>query len=302
MTNTLNTRRDARQDDAQSVSLGWRFREPTDAEFGQFAEFVHHASGIALNDSKRALVSRRLNARLRQLGFSTLGEYVELLRADQGGAETVVMLDLIATNETHFFRERPHFEFLETRVFPRWIAEANAGRRTKLIRVWSAACSTGQEPYSLAMQLSTFLPAEDGWQFDIHATDISTHVLEIARGGEWNIDKATEIPEQYLRRFMLRGTGSAIGRMRIARDLRESVRFSRLNLSDPHYAVPGAFDLIFCRNVLIYFSAEGRAEVIERLTDRLAPDGLLFVGHAESLHAHRERLRPVLPTVYARAS
>jgi chemotaxis protein methyltransferase CheR len=279
-----------------------RLRDPSDAEFRAFAELVYAASGIALNDSKRALVTRRLGARLRELGLDSLGGYIEHVTADRSGAEMVVLLDLIATNETHFFRERPHFEFLETRVFPRWIAEANAGARPRMIKVWSAACSTGQEPYSLAMQLFHFLPPEDGWMFDIQATDLSTQVLDVARAGEWSIEKAVEIPEAYLQRFMLRGTGAAQGRMRIAKELRNAVRFSRLNLNEPTYPVQGHFDLIFCRNVLIYFSAEGRAAVIERLTDRLVPGGLLFVGHAESLHAHRDRLRPVLPTVYARAA
>jgi chemotaxis protein methyltransferase CheR len=284
------------------VGPGWRFREPSDAEFQAFARLVHELSGISLNDSKRALVARRLNARLRELGIETLGEYADVVRGDTTGAETVTMLDLIATNETHFFRERPHFEFLETRVFPTWLAEAEAGQRSKLIRAWSAACSTGQEPYSLAMQLLTYFPPSHGWQLDVQATDISTQVLDVARRADWPVSKAPEIPERYLREYMLRGTGTQIGRMRATRELRDAVRFSRINLNEAHYHVPGVFDLIFCRNVLIYFSTEGRAAVIERLTDRLSAGGLLFVGHAESLHAHRNRLRAVLPTVYARAA
>jgi chemotaxis protein methyltransferase CheR len=214
----------------------------------------------------------------------------------------VTALDLIATNETHFFREKPHWEFLEHRVFPGLLEAGNAGKRPKLIRAWSAACSTGQEPYSLAMQLLTHFPMHDGWTVQIEASDISTHVLELARRGEWAVEKAGEIPEQYRQRYMLRGVGQSIGRMRATNTLRNAVNFSRVNLNEPTYDVPGQFDLIFCRNVLIYFSPEGRAAVIERLTDRLAPGGLLFVGHAESLHAHRVRLRAVLPTVYSRAA
>lgn len=286
---------------ATSVAA-WRFREPSDVEFHRFTTFVHEASGISLNDSKRALVARRLGARMRELGVETLGDYVELVRADDTEAELIAMLDLLATNETHFFRERPHWDFLEASVLPRWIAEANSGRRARRVRAWSAACSTGQEPYSLAMQLLTFLPPSDGWQHEIHATDISTHVLEIARGGEWPIEKAPEIPERYLHRFMLRGQGERSGRMRVSREVRDLVSFSRINLSEPEYPVPGRFDLIFCRNVLIYFDPQGRSAVIDRMTDRLTPGGLLFVGHAESLHTHRERLTPVLPTVYAKAA
>ena len=287
---------------AAALPRVWRLRDPSEAEYRRFVEYVHAASGISLNESKRALVARRLNARLRELGIETLDEYLEVLRADESGAETVRLLDLIATNETQFFRERAHWEFLETRVFPSWLAEANVGRRQKTVRAWSAACSTGQEPYSLAMQLLTYLPLNQGWLHDIVATDISTYVLDVARKAEWPIEKAAEIPEQYLEQYMLRGVGDRIGRMRASRLLRDLVQFERLNLNESEYPVAGTFDLIFCRNVLIYFDAPGRAAVIERLTDRLAPGGLLFVGHAESLHAHRSRLRPVLPTVYARAA
>ena len=279
-----------------------RLREPSDAEYHRFADFVRAVSGISLNDSKRALVARRLSMRLRTLGVDSLDGYLEIVRADDTGAETVKLLDLISTNETHFFRESAHWQFLESRVFPSWAAAAAGGRREKIVRAWSAACSTGQEPYSLAMQLLTSLPREDGWRHEIHATDISTHVLDVARHAEWPVEKAREIPEQYLQRYMLRGVGNRIGRMRASRELREMVTFSRLNLNEDTYAVPGRFDLIFCRNVLIYFDAPGRAAVIERLANRLTPDGLLFVGHAESLHAHRHRLRPVLPTVYSLAA
>ena len=284
------------------ASPAWRLRDPSDEELQRFAAMVHDIAGIALNDSKRALVSRRLSARLRDLGIESLGDYVELVRADDSGEETVALLDLIATNETHFFRERPHFDFLESRVFPTWIDDANAGRRPKVIRAWSAACSTGQEPYSLAMQLLTFFPPTDGWRIELEATDISTVALSAADKAEFPVQKATEIPEHYLHRFMLRGVGKSIGLMRVSRELREVVRFSRLNLNDESYALKGSFDLIFCRNVLIYFSPAGRAAVIERLADRLVPTGLLFVGHAESLHAHRDRLRPMLPTVYTLAA
>lgn len=291
---------DARTCDGRA-GANWQFREPGDAEYGAFVAMIHDVAGISLNDSKRALVARRLTNRLRDLGIESLGKYTAYVRADASGKEMVTLLDLIATNETHFFRERPHWEFLEHRVFPRWLADAQAGRRPKAIRAWSAACSTGQEPYSLAMQLLSFFPPLDGWKLDIEASDISTHVLDVARRADWPVEKATEIPERYLKQYMLRGTGEHTGRMRATTMLRDAVRFSRVNLNEPSYNVSGSFDLVFCRNVLIYFSPEGRAAVIERLTDRLVPGGMLFVGHAESLHAHRVRLRAVLPTVYTRA-
>src|SRR6185436_15170370 len=134
--------------------------------------------------------------------------------ADDTGEEMVVLLNLIATNETHFFREQPHFEFLEKRAFPRWREEAAQGNRSKLIRVWSAACSTGQEPYSIAMLLDAHFPASEGWELDIHASDISTQALDVAIRGDWPVEKAKEIPEELLQRYMMRGVGTNIGRMR----------------------------------------------------------------------------------------
>lgn len=277
-----------------------RPREPSAHEFRRFTALVADAAGIALNDSKRALVARRIGGRLRELGLASLGAYVSFVQADASGEELVVLLDRLATNETHFFRERPHWEFLERHVVPRWREDAVAGRRSRRIRAWSAACSTGQEPYSLAMQLLAHLPRSEGWEVEILATDISTRALDVARRAEWPVAKAREIPGEYLKRYLLRGVGDRQGWMRAAREIREVVRFERLNLHEAHYAVEGTFDLILCRNVLIYFSPEGRAAVIERLTDRLSSGGLLFVGHAESLHAHRARLRALLPTVYTR--
>jgi chemotaxis protein methyltransferase CheR len=285
---------------AGALDSHWRLREPTETEFRRLVTLIYDVAGISLNETKRALVIRRLTARIRELGLDSIGDYTDLVCADDSGSEMVTLLDCIATNETHFFREPQHFEHLEETVFPEWIRAAKEGRRPYAIRAWSSACSSGQEPYSIAMQLLTHFPAEDGWRVDIVASDISTTALAKAVTAEWPIEKASEIPGHYLQRWMLRGTGNRVGRMRATRELRDAVRFARLNLNDEHYDIPGTFDLIFCRNVLIYFSAAGRAAVIDRLIDRLTPDGLLFVGHAESLHTHRDRLRAVLPTVYAR--
>ena len=279
---------------------GWRMRQPSPQEFRGFADFVLDAAGISLNETKVALVMRRLSPRMRQLGLGSLRAYTDMVRHDPTGEEMVRMLDLIVTNETHFFREPQHFTYLEQRVLPEWAAAAAEGRRSRVIRSWSAAASTGQEPYTLAMVLLAQLPVEQGWRHEIVATDISTSALATALGAEWPIERAREIPDHYRKRFMLRGTGDRVGRMRATAELRDAVQFGRLNLNHESYEVPGLFDLIFCRNVLIYFTPEGRGAVINRLADRLAPGGLLFVGHAESLHAHRDRLRSVLPTVYTR--
>jgi chemotaxis protein methyltransferase CheR len=276
--------------------------EPTAADFRRLTAAVRDICGIALNETKRALVTYRVSPRVRALGFATFGEYVDFVFSPGQGREMMHLLDLLTTNETQFFREPQHFEFIETRVLPSLRQAADAGHRPRTIRAWSAACSTGQEPYSLAMQLLSHCPPEKGWSIDIVATDLSTRALAVARDAEWPIDRASQIPEKYRKAFMLRGHGDQVGRMRATRQLRDSVKLARLNLNDETYNVAGPFDLIFCRNVLIYFSPEGRARVVERLTRHLAPGGLLFVGHAESLHAHRGELRAVSPTIYERVT
>ena len=293
---------DIAQRTSRAIAFERRVQELTPREFQLLTELIFREAGITLPETKRALVVRRLNGRVAELGLPSFGDYYEFVLADATGAELVRLIDLIATNETHFFREPAHFELLEQRVYPTWRADAEAGRRPRRVRAWSAACSTGQEPYTLAMQLLTHFPRSEGWDVELLATDISTHALRIAQAATWPVERAKEIPERYLKRFMERGIGDYVDRMRAGAELREAVRFSRLNLNEEQYAVPGEFDLIFCRNVLIYFSAEGRAAVIDRLTNRLSPSGLLFVGHAESLHAHRARLTPIVPTVYRRAA
>jgi chemotaxis protein methyltransferase CheR len=210
------------------------------------------------------------------------------------------MLDHVTTNETQFFREPQHFDYLETTLLPAWTEAARRGAREKRIRVWSAGCSTGEEPYSLAMLLLAHCRKELGWSIDIVATDLSNRVLAKAREATWPIAKASQIPRGFLKRFMLRGIGQKTGTLRAGPELREVVRFARKNLNDEESPSSGVFDIIFCRNVLIYFEGEGRQRVIERLADRLAIGGRLFLGHAESIHGLMGRLRCVGATQYAK--
>jgi chemotaxis protein methyltransferase CheR len=272
----------------------------SDAVFARFQVLVHREAGIWLSPVKKALLVGRLAKRLRALGLASLRDYYELVRADE--VERTHMLDCISTNETHFFREPRHFDLLAGRVYPAWQAEAASGRRPRRIRAWSAACSTGEEPYSLAMSFLQAFPPGLGWSIDILATDLSTRALEQARRATWPIAKSGEIPPACLKRFMLRGTGSEEGRMRAGPEIESLVRFARLNLNDETYPGLGQFDVVFCRNVLIYFDVATKARVLERLTGHLAPAGLLFLGHAESLGGTSELLRTVIPSVYALAS
>jgi chemotaxis protein methyltransferase CheR len=219
---------------------------------------------------------------------------------EQRGDELIHMLDQVSTNETRFFREPRQFEFLESRVFAEWRAQSCAGNRPKHIRVWSAGCSTGEEPCSIAMMLLDHFPPANGWEIEILATDLSTRVLNCARKAIWPIGRAQEIPEKYLKRFMLCGIGSQRGNMKAGPEILSRIRFERLNLNDGSYPVMGRFDAIFCRNVLIYFDAQSRARAIDRLIDHLVLSGYLFLGHAESLNGVTERASHITPTVYVR--
>jgi chemotaxis protein methyltransferase CheR len=266
----------------------------SDRDFTRFQRLIHDEAGIWLAPVKKALLVGRLARRLRDLGLETYGEYYERVVADE--AERIRMLDCICTNETHFFREPRHFEFLTGRVFPAWRDEADAGRRARRVRVWSAACSTGEEPYTLAMVLLASFPS--GWELDVLASDLSTKVLDRAAAGVWPIEKAKEVPEQYLKAYMLRGYGTQEGLMKAGPEIRAIVRFARVNLVGEGWPSGPPFDLVFCRNVLIYFDRTGKVKVVERLLERLDPAGYLFLGHAESLGGFTAAARPVLPTIY----
>ncbi|MBN2370745.1 MAG: protein-glutamate O-methyltransferase CheR [Vicinamibacteria bacterium] len=276
-----------------------RIRALTKSEFALLQAEIYRQSGICLPNGKKALLAGRLRKRLRALNLRSFGDYYRLTKRDE--AERRTMLDCISTNETRFFREPRHFEFIERRVIPEWIAAAERRLRSKRLRVWSAACSTGEEPYSIAMVLLKHLGASHDWSIEILATDISTRALEKARQGLWHIERASEIPLEYLQEYMLRGTGLRADTMKVGLEARAVVRFERFNLHRDVLRDGERFDLIFCRNVLMYFDAPARAATVERLSDRLAAGGYLFVGHSESLLCRDERLNCVKPTIFARA-
>jgi chemotaxis protein methyltransferase CheR len=278
-----------------AATVGRERRVLTTREFKLFQELVYRQAGIFLSETKRSLLVGRLSRRLRELGIDSFGEYYRYVTED--AAESVRMLDCISTNETQFFREGRQFDFIEGHVVPELRASIPAHGR--LIRVWSAGCATGEEPYSLAMVLLTHFPPDSGWQVEILASDLSTRALARAREGVWPIDKAREIPQPLLKRFMLRGTGSQDGKMKAGPEIRAVVRFERINLNDASYAVRGTFDLVFCRNVLIYFDTQSKLRVIRSLLPRISDRGYLFLGHAESLLGIDQAVRRVGPTVYA---
>jgi chemotaxis protein methyltransferase CheR len=269
----------------------------SEKDFLGFQKLVYQEAGIWLSPAKQSLLVGRLARRLRELGERSFFSYLCRVREDE--AERRRMLEALCTHETHFFREPQHFAFLEQEVLPAWRAQGDTGSgQGRRVRVWSAGCSSGEEPFSLAMCLRHHLPAHEGWQLDILATDLSTRILDKARQALWPVEKAAEIPPDYLRASMLRGVGSQEGKMKAGPELRALVRFQQLNLNASTLDVGAPFDLIFCRNVLIYFDAASKARAIERLLSSLHPKGFLFLGHAESLTGLTGRVTSVKPTVY----
>jgi chemotaxis protein methyltransferase CheR len=268
----------------------------SDREFRGFREIIYRESGIHISEHKRELLTARLSRRIRSLGMTKFGEYLTVVEGQ--AQERAEMLDRVVTNETRFFREPGQFTFLETSILSRWRAEAEQGTRARRVRVWSAGCSTGQEPYSIAM---TLLANLEGWDVEILASDISGRALRQSMAGQWPIDKSSEIPDHYLRLFMLRGVRTQSGTMLAGDRVRDAIRFQRVNLHDELPEV-GLFDLVFCRNVLIYFDVESRTRAVNRLLGKVAPSGYLFLGHSESLLSSGLRLRPVSPSVYTRDS
>ncbi len=271
--------------------------ELTDRDFLGFQRLIYREAGIHLGPTKKALLVGRLSRRLRELGWPSFREY--LRRVEEEPLERVRLLDAICTHETRFFREPRHFEFLEREVLPRWRAQGATDTGGRRVRVWSAGCSTGEEPFTLAMVLLHHLPPSEGWQIEILASDLSTRILERAQRALWPMTRAKEIPTPYLKAFMLKGFGSQEGWMKAGPELRQVVRFQQVNLNAERYPVKEGLDLIFCRNVLIYFDVASKERVVERLLGHLAPRGYLFVGHAESLSGMTQRVRTVLPTVYS---
>ncbi|WP_027456864.1 CheR family methyltransferase [Dechloromonas agitata] len=262
----------------------------SDQEFARFRQLIYQLAGISLSDAKRTLVCGRLAKRLRHYGMSGFGEYLDLLSADRHGDETQTMVDLLTTNETYFFREEAHFDFLKRQILPRHSGSSS-------LEIWSAACSTGEEVYSLCMLLAEHRGLTSPWR--VTGSDISTQVLATASSGQYPMSKTRGLPEQHLKNWCLKGVRAAAGSFRIAPALRERTRFMQVNLNA---ALPevGTFDVIFLRNVMIYFDVDTKRKVVQRLLGKLRPGGYLIIGHSESLHGLVEDLRLVQPTIYQR--
>ncbi|HEV2694321.1 MAG TPA: CheR family methyltransferase [Verrucomicrobiae bacterium] len=265
-------------------------------DFQFLRDLIYERSRINLGPEKRVLITSRLAKRLRELHLNDYSEYCDLLRSPAGEQELTFLIDRISTNHTHFFRELKHFEFLEKKFLPAW--QTNPASRGETLRVWSAASSTGEEPYTIAIHLAEHLAAAAAGAWQIEATDISTRVLAVAQQGIYDAERLAGVSPEQVRRYFQKGVGEREGKFRVKAELRERVRFHHLNLLQPPYPFPQPFHLIFCRNVMIYFDRPTQEALVAQLTDWLVPGGHLLVGHSESLGNIKHCLKLVQPAVY----
>ncbi len=269
----------------------------TNNEFDMFRKLVFEKSGISLGDSKKELVRTRLSTRLRKGGFKTYKEYYKHVQEDKTGTEIIDLLDSISTNLTSFFREIGHFNFLIKTIIPEMVERKRANNETE-IRVWSAGCSSGEEPYSLAFTLMDQLETIQTWDVRILASDLATTVLEQAAKGIYKEEKIKNIPKNTLRKYFQKGANESAGLYKVQQDVKNLIHFRRFNLNRDVFPFKKKFDFIFCRNVMIYFDKNTQGKLVDKYYDVLAQEGYLLIGHSESLTGVKHRFKYVQPTIY----
>lgn len=271
-------------------------------EFEQLSEFIKGHCGIKMPVSKKIMLEARLQKRLRVHRISSFRRYCDLLfHSPDGPGELRHMIDAVTTNKTDFFREPLHFSFLTDMALPEFTAAADAEDK-RIFTVWSAGCSSGEEPYTLAMVLSEFAARCPGFLFTILATDISTRVLEKARLAVYSEEQATGVPFDMKQKYLRRSKDRCKGLVRIAPELRSLVQFQQLNLMEEHFAfIEGTVDAVFCRNVIIYFERETQYRILSRLCRCLKTGGHLFLGHSETVHGFDLPLVRIASTIYRKA-
>jgi chemotaxis protein methyltransferase CheR len=259
----------------------------TDKELKQYQKLIYEWAGIHMSDAKRALISGRLLKRLRYHQLSTYQDYIDMILDPGNKEEKQIMINLLTTNETYFFRESQHLDYLRDFILPNI-------KGNEIFRVWSAASSSGQEAYSIAMIL------EDGGlngRWEILGTDINETVLEKARRGIYPLEASEKIPEKLLKKYCLRGINNEYGNFTVIDELKKNIRFIKMNLNEAFSNI-GYFDVVFLRNVMIYFDVETKISVIERVSQIIKPQGYLILGHSENLNNINKNFKTMIPTVY----
>jgi len=273
----------------------------TTREFFRLSEFIHTQCGIKMPPGKKIMLEARLQKRLKSVGAATFGEYCEYLFNSPGSQDELVqMINAVATNKTDFFREPGHYPILTDTVLPSFVDPAPGSGQC--FTIWSAGCSSGEEPYTLAMVLSEFAVHHPGFRFSIVATDISTKVLEKAKLGIYDEERVAPVPLVIRQKYLMKSKDRSKGQVRITPELRSLIRFERVNLMDEQYRRPELLDVIFCRNVIIYFERVNQEKLLVRLCNSLRSGGHLFLGHSETVHGFDLPLQRVTSTVYRKTA
>lgn len=264
--------------------------EMTDAEFSIYQKWIYDVCGINLSLAKKQLLTSRLNKRMRVLKILTFRDYREFVQQDKSQQELIHMIDSISTNKTEFFREIDHYHFLEQQVYPELLQRHQ-------VRIWSAGCSSGEEAYSIAMTILEHQSNVHHKDIKILATDISTRVLDSAEAGVYSSERIVGVPDALKRKYFLKGSNTWEGHFLVKDSLKNLIRFRRLNFMEK-FPLSVQFDVIFCRNVMIYFDKPTQERLIEKFSNQLAPNGYLLIGHSESLSGIHTNLHYVQPTIY----
>lgn len=269
----------------------------SDRDFEKLSAFIYDTCGIKMPPSKKLMLEGRLRKRLRVLELNSFSEYVEHIFGNAGRDEIGHMIDVVTTNKTDFFREPAHFDYLTGNVLPELAQKYGVGYRQPFT-MWSAGCSSGEEPYTMAMVLKNYAEMNASFSFSILGTDISTIVLSKAKDAVYDIEKVSTVPQHMLKKYVLRGKGEKSHLVRMSPELRNSVQFGRLNFMDDDFGLRQQFDVIFCRNVIIYFDRPTQERLVWKFHRHMRPGGYLFMGHSETLHGLNVPLVSVAPTIY----
>ncbi len=271
----------------------------TDSQFNKFSALIYEKTGIYLKLEKKELLNARLGKRLRACRLNSFEKYFDYVISDRSGRELILLIDSVSTNFTNFFREQAHFDFLSGHILPPWSSGLPDGKRELII--WSSACSSGEEPYTIAMVLEEFLAQNSriSWSYKILASDISTRVLAKAESGVYSEENISKVPAPLLKKYFQKGVGAAKGFFKVKKVLREKVTFKRVNLMED-FPWGNAIDVIFCRNVMIYFNSETQQNLVRKFYGSLAAGGYLFIGHSESIARLQHNFSQVAATAYVK--
>lgn len=266
------------------------------ADYGRLVRLIYEQSGINLGPEKKTMVELRIKRRLRSLKLDSFDNYFAYLFGPHGHKEELVhLLDVVSTNKTDFFREPDHFDFLIQKALPELMSRNESGRP---LHVWSAGCSTGEEPYTLAMVMNEYGATHAGFRFSLLATDLSTAVLAKAQRGVFSTEVVEPVPSELKRKYFMRSRDRDSNLLRVVPELRRMIEFRRLNFMDTDFGLAQKVDVFFCRNVIIYFDRPTQQQIMLKLANQLLPGGYAFVGHSETLHDLNLPLLPIAPALY----